>query len=152
MSGFRMTEVMVSKRDTVPANLKDKERFMKFVVNWGTKNLLSWLNPLSPGFMNNYLTGFVTLEGVCEAAYCQGSLKLCYQEGYIRYTFCFTVAGIDYEYVGEKRNIRPWNLHRTHTTCYGKVTRLDTNEVVATTTTYFLLSNALQFALSFRLQ
>ena len=53
--------------------------------------------------------------------------------------FGFDVAGTTYRYVGEKTNLRLWNLAVTHTTCYGVVTERRTGKLVSTGTTLFHL-------------
>jgi hypothetical protein len=126
---------------------------MFFRVLWGTRHLWPYLRPGSPAFLSNFLEGTVTVGGLIQAAPCRGTLDLLYfKEGKIRYTFDFKgPSGTPYRYVGEKVNIRPWNLHRTHTTCYGAITDLSTGKDISKSTLYFKLGTLPAFLGSFRL-
>jgi hypothetical protein len=53
--------------------------------------------------------------------------------------------------VGEKVNLRPWNLHKTHTTCYGTITNLKTNQEISKSIVYFKFETVPEFMTSFRL-
>jgi hypothetical protein len=151
--GFKMDEVMTGTHRFVGGAGPAGEFPMEFKVTWGTKNAGKWFNPLGPEFMLNDLAGTVTVGGLCENAPCTGRLELRYfQEGKIRYVFDFVANGKNYHFVGEKRNIRPWNLHKTHTTCYGMLTEADTGKVISESITYFKLNTAIPFVASFRLQ
>jgi hypothetical protein len=69
--------------------------------------------------MVNELEGTVSIDGLCEEAPCSGKLELKYfSEQKIKYTFEFEAAGEDYIFIGEKRNIYPWNLPYSHTFCF----------------------------------
>jgi hypothetical protein len=128
------------------------QKFMEYSGSWGPKHLGEWINPLGGKFMYNDLAGKVTIEGLCENAPMVGSLELLYfTEAKIRYTFSFEVNGTEYLYIGEKVDIRPWNLHRTHTTCYGTLSEKETGRLVSRSVVYFRFRTAPKFALSLRL-
>ena len=55
-----------------------------------------------------------------------------------------------YRYLGEKRNLWPWNLHKTHVTCYGTITELESDKVISESVVYFPFSEMVTFLLSFR--
>ncbi len=57
-----------------------------------------------------------------------------------------------YQYVGQKVDIRPWNLPWSHTRCFGHLTRADTGELVSTSLTRFRLRSAPRFLASLRFQ
>ncbi len=119
------------------------QKFMEFRGVWGPKHLTEFVNPVSGRFCYNDMTGTVTIEGLCENAPFVGSLELLYfSEAKIRYTFTFEANGTEYLYVGEKINLRPWNLHRTHTTCFGTLSERDTGRLVSKSVTYFKFRTA----------
>jgi len=150
--GFMMDERMTGTHRFVEGAGPAGELPMHFEVTWGNKRLERWANPLGDQFMMNWLKGAVTVGGLCENAPCEGTLELRYlQEAKIRYTFNFEANGKRYHYVGEKVNIRPWNLHRTHTTCFGKITEVGTGKLISEGTLYFKLATMPQFMLSMRL-
>ena len=151
--GFEMDEVMTGTHQFENGKGPEGTFPMEFRVTWGAKNLGPWINPVGGEFMVNQLKGKVDVGGLVIDADCDGTLELRYmQDQLIRYTFQFADdSGTLYRYIGEKRDLRPWNLHKTHTTCYGKITNLGTGELVSTGTVYFRYSQILPFVLSFRL-
>ena len=126
---------------------------MSFQVTWGTRHLLTWLNPLSNGFMSNFLEGTISVGALVEDAPCTGTLDLRYlQEGALRYTIDFKAADEHpYRYQGEKVDIRPWNLHVSHTTCYGTITDLVSGQDISKSILRFELGTLPNFLASFRL-
>lgn len=151
--GFTMDEIMTGTHEFVEGKGPAGTHPMEFRVTWGHKSLPKWINPLGGDFMLSDLKGKVDVGGLAVDADCEGSLALRYvQDQTICYTFEFEDdAGKHYRYVGEKRDLRPWNLHRTHTTCYGEITDLDTDEVISRGTLYFRFSTLPGFLLSFKL-
>jgi len=149
--GFVMDETMTGVHEFEDKYGSPGKQFMEFRVTWGPKDVLHWGNPFSSGLIND-LGGTVTIEGLCVNAPCTGSLELRYlKDATIRYSFNFTVDGVEYHYVGEKMNIMPWNLPYSHTTCFGRLTRTDTGELVSTSLTHFRFRTSLAFAASLRL-
>lgn len=150
--GFAMEEIMTGTHEFEPGQGEPGQKFMEFRGAWGPKHITEFLNPLGDKFFYNDLQGTVTIAGLCENVPMAGSLELLYfTEAKIRYTFTFEVNGLDYLYIGEKVDIRPWNLHRTHTTCYGTLSERDTGRIVSKSITYFRLASAPKFLLSLRL-
>jgi len=151
--GFMMDEVMTGTHHFVDGAGPAGEHPLQFRVTWGTRHLGAYLNPFGHNFMSNYLEGRVSVGGLVENAPCRGTLDLKYFTGAkIRYEFDFKDSeGVPYRYVGEKVNLRPWNLHRTHTTCYGTITNLDTGKDISKSIVYFKLDTALDFVKSMRL-
>jgi hypothetical protein len=124
---------------------------MEFKVTWGARNLVEWLNPKGEKFMIVDLAGTVTVGGLCEAAPCEGTLELKYfDQRKIRYAFTFTIDRVEYRYVGEKVNIRPWNLPVSHTTCFGTLTEAATGKLVSKSVTHFRMRTMPEFAASLR--
>jgi hypothetical protein len=115
--------------------------------------MASYLNPLNPGFMSSWLEGTVNVGGLVTDAPCHGTLDLAYfTEAKIRYTFDFKdEKATPYRYVGEKVNLRPWNLHKTHTTCHGTIVNLKTGKEVSKSILYFKFETLPEFLASFRL-
>lgn len=151
--GFAMDEVMQGTHHFVNDAGPPGEHPLIFRVTWGARHLGPWLNPFGSNFMQNFLEGTVTAGGLVEDAPCSGTLHLLYfTESKIRYTFDFKSGdGRPLRYVGEKVDIRPWNLHRTHTTCYGTITDLEADRAVSKSIVYFDLKSMPSFAASFRL-
>ena len=125
-----------------------------YSLTWGNRSIINFLNPFSKQFLFAEARGFITVGGLVEKANCSGSLHLLYfTERKIRYEFTFDDDnGRPYKYVGEKRNIWPWNLHKTHVTCYGTVTDLETDKIISESVVYFPYREALPFILSFRIR
>ena len=150
--GFLMDEVMTGQHEFEPRFGPPGKRHMEFKVTWGPKDLKEWARPFSDGTMANDLKGTVTIDGLCYFAPCTGSLELRYfKDQTIRYTFEFVADGETYRFVGEKAHIYPWNLFWSHTTCFGRLTKKETGELVSTSVTHFRLRTALPFMASFRL-
>ena len=126
---------------------------MSFEITWGARRILPYLNPLKMSFMSNFVEGTVSVGGLVQNARCRGTLDLRYfSEAKIRYNFTFKDdQGRALRYIGEKVNIRPWNLHRTHTTCYGTITDLGTGQELSKSILYFELQTMPAFLSSFRL-
>jgi hypothetical protein len=123
-----------------------------FKITWGNPLLFSFLNPLSAEHGLAPLEGWVTVGGVVGEAPIRGAMELRYfKDATIRYTFEFSTRGQRYRFKGGKQDIRPWNLHRTHTICRGILTDLTSGEDLSEVTVRFALRTMPQFLASFRL-
>ncbi|MBW1988117.1 MAG: hypothetical protein JRI97_01085 [Deltaproteobacteria bacterium] len=150
--GFKMDEVMSGYHEFEPGMGPPGRHPFEFRVTWGPKSLVRWINPVSSDFMTQPLEGTVTAGALCFRAPCKGILELLYfTEGKIRYTFDFTVGATEYEFVGEKVHIRPWNLPVSHTTCFGIVKEKDTGKLLSRSVTFFKLWRTPSFLASARL-
>ncbi len=151
--GFRIDETMTGAHHFLKGKGPEGNHPMEFRITWGADNLGKWLNPLDDGFMLNTLKGKVDIGGLVVDADCKGTLAFKYfQEQKIIYTFEFQdEKGVDYRFVGEKRDIRPWNLHRTHTTCYGFIAEKGTGEIIAKSLLHFRPATIIPFLKSFKL-
>lgn len=151
--GFCMDEIMSGDHEFVDEERKKEGKLpMEFKVTWGAESLTDWMNPFNPEFMTNTLEGTVTIGGLCEDTPCEGVLELRYfDQQKIRYTFDFEVDGEDYRFVGEKRNIYPWNLPYSHTCCFGELRKADTNELISNSITHFRWETLPEFLGSFQL-
>ena len=150
--GFSMDEIMQGEHEFVNGFGPEGKKRMIFKVNWGTSQLIEWLNPFGDNFMVNELEGTVSIDGLCEEAPCSGKLELKYfSEQKIKYTFEFEAAGEDYIFIGEKRNIYPWNLPYSHTCCFGELRLKESNELVSTSITHFRLDTLPEFLSSFQI-
>ena len=150
--GFQLDELMIGSHRFEPDFGPPEDHPMEFHVTWGPKHIRPWLNPYSKDFLHQDLEGHVTIGGLCDSVPCKGTLELNYfGEHRIRYVFDFQVDGKEYQYVGEKVNIQPWNLPVSHTTCYGVVTEKESGRLVSKSVLFFRLSTALSFLTSFRL-
>jgi len=159
MIGFKLDELMTGSHhftDGVTDNGQDSagERPLLFSITWGNRSLIRFLNPFSEQFLLNEARGVITVDGLVRKAPCTGSLRLLYfTERKIRYELDFQdQAGRSYRYVGEKRNIWPWNIHKTHVTCYGTVTDLASGREISRSVVYFPYRQIPAFLLSFRLR
>ena len=150
--GFLIDEVMTGEHTFEPPFGPPEKRPMEFRVTWGAKHLRRWANPAHDRFLLHDLRGSVTIDGLCYRTPCKGSLALRYLEDQtVRYTFAFQVKGRSYKFTGEKRNIRPWNLPWSHTTCFGRLILEETGEVVSTSVTRFRMRSLPRFMASIRL-
>lgn len=128
--GFTMEERMHGThrflRDFSPGEVRaGTELPLALVARWGHPRAARYLNPLGGDFMRADLEGEISAGGLCEAAPVKGELELRYlKDSTVRYRFEFAAAGRRWRYEGEKSGIRPWNLHRTHTTCRGRIVEI----------------------------
>jgi hypothetical protein len=149
--GFSMDEVMSGSHKFLDGRSEDTALPMEFDVKWGAPSLGDFITP-GPKFFKTDLAGTVTVGGLCEAAPCKGNLTLGYfKDASIRYDFKFTVHGIKYQFIGEKVNIKPWNLPVSHTTCFGLLTEIDSGRLISRSLTFFKLGTVPSFLASFRL-
>jgi len=150
--GFKIDEVMSGEHEFEPGMGPGGKHKFEFRVTWGPQEVANWLNPKSSDFLTQPLQGTVTAGGLCYEIPCQGTLQLDYfGERKIRYIFDFEVEDTEYQYIGEKVNIWPWNLPFSHTTCFGTVVEKDSRKLVSRSVTYFKLHTTPQFLSSFRL-
>ncbi len=155
MIGFKLDELMAgSHRFTDGRDDHGAERPLMFSLTWGNSNLLQWLNPFSRQFLFNEARGVITVDGLATKADCQGTLHLLYfTERKIRYELFFTGDdGRPYRYLGEKINLWPWNLHKTHVTGYGTITDLTAGRDLSRSVVHFPFPPALALLPSFRLR
>jgi hypothetical protein len=127
------------------------EQPFEFEVSWGHACLTCFLNPLSKEFGLAELEGTVDAGGLCQRAPLRGTLAFRYiPEGKVWYRFEF---GSDrrFRFEGAKRDIRPWNLHRTHTLLEGEVREVETRELVSEAVLRFDLHELPSLLGSFRL-
>lgn len=151
--GFLADEVMTGTHSFKEGVGPEGELHIEFHATWGHKRLSKFVNPLSKEFFKNSMTGTVTVEGLVEETEMEGSLTLAYfSQAKLIYDFNFRGPdGTEYNFYGEKRDLRPWNLHKTHTTLYGTITERDSGRVISESVLHFLLKTAPAFLLSFRL-
>lgn len=153
MIGFTLDELMTGNHRFTD-DRQGVDRPLTFALTWGNSNLFRWANPFSDQFLWNETRGVITVDGLVEKADCKGTLHLLYFSGRkIRYELFFSdEQGRAYKYIGEKVNLWPWNLHKTHVTCYGTVTDLETGKIISESVVYFPYRESLAFICSFRLK
>jgi len=155
--GFKADEIMEGSHrflvDLPEANVKAGDELpFSFKITWGNPLLMSFLNPLSQEHGVAPLEGWVSVGGIIGEAPIRGAMELRYlKDATIRYVFEFTARGQRYGFSGGKRDIRPWNLHRTHTLCRGSLTELSSGQRVSEATVRFGLRTLPTFLASFRL-
>lgn len=137
--GFRAREIMRGHHEFHDGYGPAGRHPFAFRARWGPDRVRDWLDPRKPSFLWQELEGEVLAGGLSDGwAPCAGTLHLQYlPERRIRYDFDFDVGGRTYHYVGDKQNIRLWNLLVSHTTCYGVVTERGTGRLVSTGVTLF---------------
>lgn len=150
--GFKIREEMSGTHRFTEESQMDGTHPMRFEAEWGPSSLREWLNPSGEKFLRHPMTGIVSVGGLCLDEEFSGFMALKYfEDASIRYEFTFEVNGTNYRYVGEKTNLRPWNLHRTHTTLNGTLTVRDSETVISESTLYFKLNSLPSMLGSFRL-
>jgi hypothetical protein len=149
VAGFKVDEIMVGSHRFIG---REEDLPMHFNITWGHKNLVEYFNPFSPEFLCAGVAGVITIGGLVHKADCTGSLKLLYfKERKVRYELEFSdKQGRKYLYVGEKVNIWPWNLHKSHITCFGTVTERETGKDISKSVVYFPLRELISFTRSIR--
>jgi len=139
--GFSINEVM-SGYDNVL-------RPFVFNVTWGIMNIKDLFRK---GPMKFNLEGSVLFKG--NTVPCKGHLIIDYFDTHtITYIFSFhhPLCG-KLMYVGEKVNIKPWNLLVSHTTCFGTVTQHKDDALISRTLAFFKFRTIPKFLTSFRLR
>ncbi len=150
--GFVMDEVMSGDHEFTDGKGPKGKHVFEFKVTWGPREIAKWLNPFGDSFMTQPLNGTITVGGMCVDVPCSGTLELAYfTEARIRYTFDFEYGDKAYHFVGEKINIRPWNLHVSHTTCYGTLVEKATGDLISRSVTHFRFKTTPAFIASLRL-
>ena len=151
-TGFQVHEVMDGKHEFVAREGPPGEFPFSFELNWGCERWKDFLNPLQrEHFFTANSEGRTRIGGLVDEASCQGTLELRYvKEAKIRYRMAFSAQGKMYQHIGEKVGIRPWNLHRSHTTCYGVVYELESGREISRSLTHFRLSTLPSFLMSFQ--
>lgn len=140
MSGFRARERMRGHHEFHDGYGPPGRHPFVFRASWGPDRLRDWLDPRKPSFLWQTLDGEVLAGGLCDWTPFTGTLHLQYlPQRRIRYDFEFDVNGKVYRYIGDKTNLRLWNLAVTHTTCHGVVTEQATGKLVSTGVTLFHL-------------
>ncbi len=155
MIGFKLDELMTGGHQFTDAKaMTAEDRPLRFHITWGNSNIFRFLNPFSDQFLFNEARGFITVDGLVNKATCCGTLRLLYfTERKIRYELYFNdETGAPFLYVGEKRNLWPWNLYRTHVTCYGTIKDLTKDKIISESVIYFPYRETLAFLLSLRLR
>jgi hypothetical protein len=156
--GFRIEEKMDGThrflRDFPPGKVDaGSELPFAFNVTWGHQDLPRYLLPGGDDFLSAEMEGYVTAGGLCLDAPLKGTLELRYfKDASVHYEFEFEAHGRPMRYVGQKRDIRPWNLHRSHTTCYGTVTDVATGDPLSDSVVRFELGMLPTFLASLRLK
>lgn len=150
--GFRVTEVMRGTHERCDGQPPAGPQPFVFRVTWGPDRLRDWVNPISGRFLWQELEGEVQAGGLCDAwTRCRGTLALEYfGRRRIRYELDFEAGGGVFRFVGEKVNIRPWNLLVSHTTCTGTITELATGKLISTAVVTFRLRDLPRMLLSTR--
>ncbi|MEW6442184.1 MAG: hypothetical protein AB1640_14700 [bacterium] len=151
--GFRIHETMTGSHEFVGKAGPAGQFPFSFEIDWGADRAADFVNPFSwSGFLTAQAAGVIRAGGLVDASPCEGSLELRYfSEAKVRYRLSFSVERRRYEYIGEKVGIRPWNLHRSHTRCYGVIHDLGSGKEISRSLCVFRLRTLPTFLRSFHL-
>jgi hypothetical protein len=153
---FKITETMRGAHHFVdPTRGEAIDRPMHFVIDWGAP-IASSINPLSQRFMSYAASGVITVDGLTSGEVpCEGSLEIDYLGlRKIVYELVFQAGGQTFRYKGEKTNVdllRPLQLVKTHTTCYGSIVD-ESGHIVSKSVVHFEPETMWPFLSSFRLR
>ncbi len=151
-AGYSLDEVMAGTHEFEPGAGPPGTHPFRFVVKWGSDSMRGFLHP-GEQFLTAALAGTVTAGSLCADAPCAGSLRIDYFGRHsIRYVFEFDSAQGQCRFVGEKVNIRAWNLPVSHTTCFGTVTRISDGRLVSRAVVHFRLRTLPAFLGSLRVR
>jgi hypothetical protein len=151
--GFRIKELMSGYHQFTDNVEQDGIHPISFKAEWGPESISSWLNPRNQNFLRHPMNGTVTVGGLCSETDFSGYMELRYfSETLIRYIFNFTVDQETYHFHGEKRNLRPWNIARTHTTLRGTLTESNSQTLVSRAKLHFHLQDLFTMMSSLRLR
>lgn len=146
--GFTISETMSGEHSPVDGS---ESHPIEFDATWGAPSLARLIDPSHPEFFTFDMHGSITADGLCEGAELNGYLSVEYfSKARIRYAFSFQADRTLHRFEGSKSDMRPWNLHRTHTTLHGRIVR-EVDTMVSEATLTFPLWRLPIMALSFRL-
>jgi len=151
---IQLTETMRGQHHFVdPALGEPTDRPFSFRLVWGAELPVA-MNPLDSRFMVFDATGTIDVDGLTDGGVpCEGTLRVDYlRERSIAYELDFALGDRRYRYSGKKVGIdllRPIELVKTHTTCYGAIAR-DDGRVVSKSVAHFEPDELLPFLMSFR--
>jgi len=149
--GFRADELMSGRHEFLEGCGPAGSHPVAFRVNWGPDRLRDWLNPRHEAFLWQELEGKVMVGGLCGWTPCTGTLHLDYFGGKrIRYDFDFEVGGRTLRFIGDKQNIRLWNLPVSHTTMAATLTERTSGRLLSTSMLRFKFRHMPSLMLSFR--
>jgi len=152
IKGFEFVETMEGYH-YMPA-VTAKKMDTCFTVKWGTENIKEVLNPKSNQFLMFQMAGILEIEGITEKTRTFGYLHLDYPHNRIQYMLQFKSAEQppvnDYMFIGEKMNVKWWNLPFSHTTCYTTVIN-GADQLISRGVVFFKLKNLWPFLKSFKL-
>ncbi len=149
--GFRLTEDMSGWHEFLPGRGPEGRLPFSFHVDWGVDRLGDCVARDGGLHFVQSLAGTVTVGGLCGPVPCQGTLDLRYlADARLVYDFTFTANDVKYRWVGQKVNVRPWNLPVSHTTCFGTLTEVKSGRLVSRGVVHFRLATVPAFVLSAR--
>jgi len=153
-TGFHVHEILDGLHEFVAREGPPGEFPFSFELDWGPERLVDFMNPLArDAFLIAKSRGVIRVGELVQEAPCTGTLEFrCFSEAKIRYRLYFSVEETSYEYIGEKIGLRPWNLHRTHTPCYGIIYNLETGKEISRSRSSLRISALPSFLMSLTLK
>ena len=106
--GFRIDEVMSGEHEFEPGCGPPGRRPMEYRLTWGPESIRAWLRPSDEKFLWQEARGDISVDGLCTAAPCAGTLALRYlSDRRLVYTLDFEAEGVGYRYVRRKGQHSP---------------------------------------------
>ena len=148
---FKMSETMSGYHEFEDASGPSGQMPFEFNIDWKTDSLTEWINPKNSNFMVNKVNGTISIGGLANNIPCSGNMEVRYfKDNKIKYDLNFSFKNKKYHFVGEKINIKPWNLPVSHTTCFGVLTEAKSKKLISKSVTFFSIKTLPSFLLSFR--
>jgi hypothetical protein len=155
-SSFLISEIMKGSHHFVDPELGTADDHLFYYrLDW-SGSIPGALDPRSDEFLTFEAEGALFAGGLTPGEVpCRGTIRVDYfHSKTIRYDLELEVEGQRYIFVGEKVDVdllAPALLIKTHTTCYGTLTRED-GRVISRSVTHFEPKTLLPFLLSLRLK
>jgi hypothetical protein len=131
-----------------------KKLAIRFTIDVKSLPLPEFLNVMNlDTFFVCDIAGTLTAEGLVEKTPAKGRLLMRYfHEQKLHYYLEFEGPdGKQYYFKGEKRNIWPWNIWKTHFRLYSGIYEKETNKMVSEGMLYFLYSDLPKWITTFKL-
>ena len=111
-----------------------------------------YLNFFDSDFLCHKIQGTVHASGLASAAALEGDLALRYlREQKIYYSFLFdSDDGRRLSFSGEKRDIYPWNIWKSHFELFGAIREVETGDTLSTVEARFAYADLTRYMQSFR--
>jgi len=136
--GFRVHETLAGRHAFASGEGPPGEFPFSLELYWGPERVAAFLNPFNrDAFLTAGVCGVIRAGAWVEEAPCEGTLEFRSVSGAgMRVRLYFNAGSNAYEFIGRRAGLRPWDLHRTATACYGVVYDLETGREVSRSLIY----------------